>query len=245
MGITFNQVALTLDQLPIVTDLSFAITPGQFVSLIAPSGAGKTTILKLMMNALHPSAGQITVDGTETPGLHPEFGYMPQSDQLVPWWTVRQNATLYQRLHHQPVDQAQLHLWLAAFGLSDYADFYPRQLSGGLRQRAALLRTMMNPAKYLLLDEPFGALDAMTRRQMQDWLLSLPTSFKRTTILVTHDIEEAIYLSDRIIVLSARPATVIGDYPIAPAARTRDWLAMQAPLVAKLYHQLGGDSHVD
>lgn len=242
MAITLNQVSLTLDQLPILNDVTATIVDGSFVSLIAPSGAGKSTILKLLTGLLTPTAGTLTVDDHAITGLNTTFSYLPQEDMLFPWYDVDQNITLYQRINHQPIDPAYVTQLLTLCGLLEYRHFFPHQLSGGMRQRVTLLRTMLNPANYRLLDEPFGALDAMTRGLMQDWLLSLPAELKRTTLLVTHDIEEAIYLSDRILVLSARPAHVIRDISLTPTTRDRTWLASQAPLKAEIYELLRSDS---
>ncbi|MGX6427675.1 ABC transporter ATP-binding protein [Levilactobacillus yonginensis] len=244
MAITLEHVGLTLDDLEILNDVTATINAGSFVSLIAPSGAGKSTLLKILTGLLPISTGSVVVDGQPITGLNTTFSYLPQEDMLLPWLNVDQNITLYQRINHQTVDQDHVTELLTLFGLVDYRHFLPRQLSGGMRQRVALLRTMMNPANYLLLDEPFGALDAMTRGLMQDWLLSLPTALKRTTVLVTHDIEEAIYLSDRILVLSARPAHVVQDISLTPTTRDREWLATQAPLKTEIYQLLREDSDV-
>jgi len=242
MTITLKNVGLTLDKLDILNDVTATIADGSFVSLIAPSGAGKSTILKLLTGLLQPSMGTLAVDGHAITGLNTTFSYLPQEDMLFPWYDVDQNITLYQRINHQPIDQERVTALLTICGLLPYRHFLPHQLSGGMRQRVALLRTMLNPANYRLLDEPFGALDAMTRGLMQDWLLGLPANLKRTTLLVTHDIEEAIYLSDRILVLSARPAHVVQDIALTPAVRNRDWLAAQAPLKAEIFELLRADS---
>jgi len=242
MTITLKNVGLTLDKLDILNDVTATIADGSFVSLIAPSGAGKSTILKLLTGLLRPSMGTLAVDGHAITGLNTTFSYLPQEDMLFPWYDVDQNITLYQRINHQPIDQERVTALLTICGLLPYRHFLPHQLSGGMRQRVALLRTMLNPANYRLLDEPFGALDAMTRGLMQDWLLGLPANLKRTTLLVTHDIEEAIYLSDRILVLSARPAHVVQDIALTPAVRNRDWLAAQAPLKAEIFELLRADS---
>ncbi|MCI1553478.1 MAG: ABC transporter ATP-binding protein [Levilactobacillus sp.] len=238
MTITLTHVGLTLDDLEILRDVTATITDGSFVSLIAPSGAGKSTLLKLLTGLLTPTTGTLQVAGQPITGLNTTFSYLPQTDMLLPWYDVDQNITLYQRINHQPIDHDYVTALLTLFGLVDYRHFLPHQLSGGMRQRVALLRTMLNPADYRLLDEPFGALDAMTRGLMQDWLLSLPADLQKTTLLVTHDIEEAIYLSDRILVLSARPAHVIRDIALTPTHRDRQWLATQAPLKAEIYELL-------
>ncbi|MFV0559488.1 MAG: ABC transporter ATP-binding protein [Enterococcus sp.] len=244
MSIVINQLGVTIDQLEILRGIQLTIEKGSFVSIIAPSGAGKSTLLKVLMGVLKPISGSIHVDGHALEGLNTEFSYMPQEDMLLPWLSVYQNVTLYQKINHQEVNQEEVKKLLEIFGLYEYRSFLPNQLSGGMKQRVALLRTMMNPAEYLLLDEPFGALDAMTRGQMQEWLLHLPNEIKRTTILVTHDIDEAIYLSDRIIVLSNRPAHVLADLTIPKEERTRGWLLEQATLKQKIYQLLDGETDV-
>lgn len=163
---------------------------------------------------------------------------------LLPWLSVYQNVTLYQKINHLTINEEQVRDYLDIFGLNGYEHFLPEQLSGGMKQRTALLRTIMNPSSYLLLDEPFGALDAMTRGQMQDWMLKLPKKAKRTTLLVTHDIEEAIYLSDRILVLSARPAHVIAEIQVPEKRRSREWLLQQSELKQTIYQLLAGELDV-
>lgn len=244
MSIEINHLAVTLDGLPVLKQIELNVVEGSFVSLIAPSGAGKSTLLKTLTGVLTPTEGEISVDGQKITGITQQFSYMPQEDMLLPWLSVKQNVSLYQKINHLPVDETVIEHLSKIAGLTEYQNFLPEQLSGGMRKRTALLRTMANPAKYLLLDEPFGALDSMTRSLMQDWLLSLPQELRRTTLLVTHDIEEAIYLSDRIIVLSARPAKVIADFKLAPEQRNRTWLAKQAPLKEKIYHTLQEESYV-
>ncbi|MDL5554923.1 ATP-binding cassette domain-containing protein, partial [Klebsiella pneumoniae] len=143
----------------------------------------------------------------------------PQEDMLLPWLSVYRNVTLYQKINHLTINEEQVRDYLDIFGLNGYEHFLPEQLSGGMKQRTALLRTIMNPSSYLLLDEPFGALDAMTRGQMQDWMLKLPKKAKRTTLLVTNDIEEEIFLSDRFLVLSARRALVFAVFHVPEKRR--------------------------
>lgn len=234
MAITLKQVTLTLDELPILAPLDLTLTAG-FTAVIGPSGAGKTTLLKLLLGIVAPTTGEIAIDGRPVVGIHTACAYMPQDSMLLPWLTVAQNVTLYARVNHQRVPQEQLDDLLAKAGLAAYRDFLPAQLSGGMRQRVAFLRTVMNPAAYRLLDEPFGALDAMTRASLQDWLLRLPQAMQRPTLMVTHDIDEAIFLADRILVLSARPARLLADIANPAKVRDRAWLATQAPLHQRLY----------
>lgn len=245
MAIEINQLTVTIDNLEILKEIDLIVEKNSFVSIIAPSGAGKSTLLKVLTGVISPTSGEIFVDGEPIMGLNTAFSYMPQEDLLLPWASVFQNVTLYQKINHQKIDEEKVMEELQLFGLKKYSGFLPEQLSGGMKQRVALLRTMMNPADYLLLDEPFGALDAMTRSQMQDWLLQLPKQKTRTTLLVTHDIEEAIYLSNRILVLSARPARIIADIKLPEKHRTRSWLGEQAKLKQNIYQLLEGETHVD
>lgn len=245
MAIEINQLTVTIDNLEILKEIDLVVEKNSFVSIIAPSGAGKSTLLKVLTGVMSPTSGGIFVDSKPITGLNTAFSYMPQENLLLPWASVFQNVTLYQKINHQKINQEKVMEELQLFGLKKYSSFLPEQLSGGMKQRVALLRTMMNPADYLLLDEPFGALDAMTRSQMQDWLLQLPKQKTRTTLLVTHDIEEAIYLSDRILVLSARPARIIADIKLSEKNRTRSWLGEQAILKQNIYQLLEGETHVD
>lgn len=242
MTIEVKYLSVTINQLEILKEIDLTIPQNTFTSIIAPSGAGKSTLLKVLTGILKPSSGTILIDGQETSKLNTLFSYMPQENMLLPWLSVYQNVTLYKKINHKAIDKKQVLNDLTLFGLKEYQHFLPLQLSGGMQQRTALLRTMLNPAPYLLLDEPFGSLDAMTRSQMQDWLLSLPDEMKRTTILVTHDIEEAIYLSDQIFVLSSRPAKVLATIKISSVERTRSWLVGQAALKQEIYQLLGGNA---
>jgi ABC-type nitrate/sulfonate/bicarbonate transport system ATPase subunit len=191
-------------------DVSLRVNAGEFVTLIGPSGSGKSTLLNLMVGLLEPDTGDILLDGESGGQRAGRVGYMPQRDLLLPWRTVLDNVLLAQELRGVPRAQARAKAreLLPLFGLEDFAEAYPTALSGGMRQRAALLRTVLTERDVLLLDEPFGALDAMTRRELQDWLLDLWTRFKQTVIFITHDVEEALYLGDRVIALSARPGRV-------------------------------------
>ena len=244
MSIQVKELSVTLSDLPILANLNFTVEKNEFVALIGPSGSGKSTLFKTLTGVIPPATGSIHVDDTPVVGLNQLFSYMPQDDILFDWYDVAHNATLYQKIHRQKVDQLKLTQMLTRFGLEDYRHFLPSQLSGGMRQRVALLRTMMVESDYLLLDEPFGALDAMTRSVMQDWFLEISQELKQTTLLVTHDIEEAIYLADRIIVLSARPAKILKEYHLAPAKRDRSWLSQTGALKEKIYQLLRGETDV-
>jgi putative hydroxymethylpyrimidine transport system ATP-binding protein len=223
-----------------LAEISFDIRQGEFVSLIGQSGSGKSTLCNLIAGLLTPDSGEIRLDGRLINGQTGHVGYMPQRDLLMPWRTVLQNVVLGAEIARQPLEQARqrARALLPLFGLEGFANAYPRQLSGGMRQRAALLRTILMERPLLLLDEPFGALDALTRREMQNWLLTVWAQLQPTVLFVTHDVREATLLSDRILVLSARPGRLIADVPIALPRPRREsdeaFLRLQAQLLGAL-----------
>ncbi len=192
-------------------DISMRLGPGELVTVIGPSGSGKSTLFNLITGLLDPDEGSIRLDGVETSNRRGYVSYMPQRDLLLPWRSVIDNAIIPLEIEGIKREEARERAseLLPKFGLEHFATSYPATLSGGMRQRAALLRTVMSGKETLLLDEPFGALDALTRRVLQDWLLELQRALKRTILFITHDIDEAVYLADRVIVLSARPGKVV------------------------------------
>lgn len=187
------------------------VAQGEFVSLIGPSGCGKSTLFTIIAGLEQPDAGELVIDGT--PGFlrTGQAGYMPQQPLLLPWRTVEENVMLGLDVRRVPRRTAreQASELLKRFGLAEFAQHYPATLSGGMRQRVALLRTVLFNSQFLLLDEPFGALDALTRLACQMWLLDLWQGVSASVLFITHDVREAILLSDRIYVLSARPARVL------------------------------------
>lgn len=220
----------------ILRDISFDVQEGELVALLGPSGCGKSTILNLIAGLITPQAGSIWVDGRQITGRSERFAYMPQDDLLFPWLTVLKNVCLYGRLHGTQVQARRRALErMPAFGLAGCENLYPSALSGGMRQRAAFLRTSLCNADILLLDEPFGALDVISRGDMQDWLLAMRGEWGKTALLVTHDIDEALYLSDRILVLGCSPAGVAGVFEVKRKIRTREWLYAQSEMRAQIY----------
>ncbi len=205
---TFHANGRTIQALE---NISFDVHPGQFVTIIGPSGSGKSTIFNLIVGLLDPDEGEICIDGETCGQRTGRVGYMPQRDLLLPWRNVLDNVILAQELLGIPteISHAKAEELLPLFGLSDFRAAYPNELSGGMRQRASLLRTMLTERDVLLLDEPFGALDALTRRELQDWLLDIWRRFEKTIIFITHDVDEALYLADRVLVLSARPGRIM------------------------------------
>ena len=215
-------IAKAFGDLSVLGDVSISVGRGEFVSILGPSGSGKSTIFKLLTGALRPDAGAMLFDGAP---LHPDrrpFAFMPQRDALMDWRRIIDNTTL--GLEVQGIGRAVARRRVAPlfteFGLSGFEHHYPAQLSGGMRQRAALLRTVVQDKDMLLLDEPFGALDALTRADMQRWLETMWNRHGWTTLLVTHDVREAVLLSDRIYVLSARPGRVVAEVAV-PLPRPR------------------------
>ena len=204
--------------------VDLAVLPGTFVSLIGPSGCGKSTIFNAVAGLLTPSGGVIVIDGQDATGTIGRVGYMLQKDLLLPWRTVLDNIILGLEIRGASVREARAYAlpYLHRYGLGGFENAYPSSLSGGMRQRAALLRTLLFDSEIVLLDEPFGALDAQTRSRMQEWLLQIWQDFRKTVIFVTHDVEEAVYLSDTIHVMAARPGRVVAtlDVPL-PRPRPR------------------------
>ncbi len=194
-------------RLPVLDDISLHVKTGEFVAVLGPSGSGKSTILKIAAGLLKPDQGQVLINDRVITGQPQLVGYMPQQDLLFPWKTLEQNAALPLLAAGFKKKDAcdRVREMLPVFGLEGFSDYYPHQLSGGMRQRSALMRTMLIESNLMILDEPFAALDALTRGNMQDWLLKIWERFQRSVLFVTHSIDEAIYLSDRIYVISERP----------------------------------------
>ena len=201
---------------PALTDISLDVKEGEFLSIVGPSGCGKSTLLKLISGLERPSAGEVRVRGERVNGTPSGIGFMFQRDALLPWATVRENIEVGLECGNYPQDQraARIDELLKFTGLERFADYYPRALSGGMRQRVALGRILAYAPDIYLMDEPFGALDAQTKVMMGQELLNIWSSFQKTLVFVTHDIEEAVSLSDRVIVMSGRPGHIKAEYQI-------------------------------
>ena len=199
-----------------IDDISFNVNEGEFVVIIGPSGCGKSTLLSIVCGILKPSSGEVVIDGEHISGITPKIGYMLQNDNLLPWRTIYKNVLLGLEIQHRLTDEniGYAEKLLKTYGLYDFRNSYPSQLSGGMRQRAALIRTLVTKPEILLLDEAFSALDYQTRLSVTDDVYSIIKNEKKTTLMVTHDIPEGISMADRVIVLSKRPAKIHGIHEI-------------------------------
>lgn len=199
-----------------ISDFSLEIRPGSFVSIIGQSGCGKSTLFNILAGLLPPTSGRIILDDADITGHAGMVSYMLQKDLLLPWRTVLDNVIFGMEIQGVPKAEARAHAstFLDRYGLGGFAESYPGMLSGGMRQRAALLRTLLCNKEVILLDEPFGALDAQTRLRMQAWLLTLWRDFNLTVLFITHDVDEAIFLSDEIVILSPRPGRIREILPV-------------------------------
>ena len=207
-----------------LSPVNLTIQTGRFVSLIGPSGCGKSTLFNVIAGLLAPTSGRVEIDGENATGTIGRVGYMLQKDLLLPWRTVLDNVCLGMEIRGMPLAQARARAapYLARYGLGGFEQQYPRALSGGMRQRAALLRTLLFDTDVILLDEPFGSLDAQTKLVMQEWLLQIWADFKKTVIFVTHDVEEAVFLSDEVCVFASRPGRIVERLTIdLPRPRSR------------------------
>lgn len=212
-----------------IASLDLTVSEGEFVTVIGPSGSGKSTLFNIIAGIEEPTSGIVAIDGDADAKRAGKTGYMLQQPLLLPWRSVEENVMLGLDVRRVPRKKAQeeARKLLKRFGLAEFAQHYPATLSGGMRQRVALLRTILFNHSFLLLDEPFGALDALTRLSLQVWLLDLWQSFHSSVLFITHDVREAILLSDRIYVLSARPARVLRVVEVdLPRPRKPEQLAL-------------------
>jgi NitT/TauT family transport system ATP-binding protein len=240
MKLSFKNIEKQFSDLRVIEDFSRDIEDGELVALVGPSGCGKSTLLHIAAGLEQPTAGQMLVDGAPVQGPHPERTLMFQENALYPWLTLVQNVAL--ALEFQKTDKREAReqavAWLAKVNLRGFEDYFPHQVSGGMRQRAALARAFISQPKALLLDEPFGALDALTRMTLQDALRQLIREARPTVLLVTHDVDEALFLADRILVFSPRPATVLKEFNLAHHEKTHD-LSEFAPMRREILSLLG------
>ncbi|HUC20226.1 MAG TPA: ABC transporter ATP-binding protein, partial [Candidatus Polarisedimenticolaceae bacterium] len=218
-------------ELVALSGIDLQVKEGEFVSVLGPSGCGKSTLVNIIAGVDDQTSGEVVIDGSHR--RLGKSGYMPQKPLLLPWRTVRGNVVLSPLIQKQPVEASRhkADKLLKKFGLLAFANQYPAVLSGGMAQKAALLRTILTNNKLLLMDEPFGALDAVTRLSMQMWLLEVWSEIGCSVLFITHDIREAILLSDRIYVLSGRPGRIVKEIAITlPRPRKREFLTKEAAL---------------
>ena len=243
---------------PAVEGVSLAVSAGEFVAIVGPTGCGKSTLLNIAAGLIAPSSGRIDVFGAPLAGLNRQAGYLFQAEALFPWKTALDNVAIGLETAGvaRPLARERAQAWLTRVGLSDFAARYPHMLSGGQRKRVGLVQVLIRDPKILLMDEPFGPLDAQTRQIMGNLLLDLWNADRKAVLFVTHDLEEAIALSDRVVIMSAGPAArIIGDWKVA-LPRPRDiaevkiepafqdlhreiWATLKAE-VLKGYAQTGG-----
>jgi len=224
MKLSFNNIEKRFSGLHVIDNFSQEVEEGRLVALVGPSGCGKSTLLHIAAGLETPSAGSMLADGHPVRGPNPERMLMFQENALYPWLTLVQNVAM--ALELQKIDKqsarGRAFEWLEKVKLKGFEDYYPHQVSGGMGQRAALARAFISQPKVLLLDEPFGALDALTRMTLQDALLDLIRESRPTVLLVTHDVDEALFLADRVLVFSARPATVLKEFNLAQYDKSHD-----------------------
>ncbi|HVX99508.1 MAG TPA: ABC transporter ATP-binding protein [Pseudorhodoplanes sp.] len=219
---------------------SLSVADGEFVSIVGPTGCGKSTLLNAAAGLLVPSEGRVAIYGAPLTALNRQAGYLFQSDSLFPWKTARDNIAIGLETAGTPTQQARARAeqWLSRVGLAQFGGRYPHMLSGGQRKRVGLAQVLIRDPKILLMDEPFGPLDAQTRQIMGNLLLDLWSADRKAVLFVTHDLEEAIALSDRVVIMSAGPASrIIGDWKV-PLSRPRDIAEVK---LAADFHKLHRD----
>lgn len=227
------------DDIPMMTDLSFSVDDGEFVSVIGASGCGKSTLFRLINGLEKPCAGEILVKGVNIKEQKNYSSFMPQKDLLLPWKTIEKNVCLPMEIMKVPKKQ-QKEACIEALkqvGLLDYIDKYPKDLSGGMKQRVAFARTLLAGSDMLMLDEPFSALDYLTRVDMQEWLLSQCQNLGKTIIFITHDVEEAVFLSKRILVIQDKPFSHMESFEV-PMSYPRRREDLKRPEIADLKETL-------
>jgi NitT/TauT family transport system ATP-binding protein len=224
-------------------DLTLSVRPGEFCAIVGPTGCGKSTTLALISGLEPPSAGRVDVFGKPVTGIGPEVGYVFQTDAVFPWKSVIDNVVAGPMFRGSGKAEARDRArdWIERVGLSGFENHYPHQLSGGMRKRVALAQTLINNPRIILMDEPFSALDVQTRTLMENELLALWSSTSASVVFVTHDLEEAIALADRVVVLTAGPATIKGVYEV-DLPRPRNVAEVRFdPRFVELYQEIWND----
>lgn len=227
-----------------LSEASLEVAPSEFVSIVGPSGCGKSTLFNAIAGLIRPDSGRVLLDGADVTGRTGRVGYMFQKDLLVPWRTVLGNIVLGAALTRgaRDADEAEARSLAERYGLGEFVHHYPHALSGGMRQRVALMRTLAVHRDVLLLDEPFGALDSQTRLEMQRWLLEVWSELDRTIVFVTHDVDEAVFLADRVVVMTPRPGRIEAEIPVTiPRPRglesltSAEFMALKRQVLGLLY----------
>lgn len=234
--LSVQNIDKSFDSLQVIQDLSFEVKDGEFVAIIGPSGSGKSTLFQLIGGVSSIDKGAILLDGADIQQNRGTIGYMPQQPCLLPWRNILENVTIVEELQQKPNVELTKE-WLAKVGLASFINAYPNELSGGMQQRVSFIRAIVSDKPILCLDEPFSALDEFTRLEMQAWLLSIWEKYRKSILFVTHSIEEALFLADRIIVLSKRPATIKQEI-VVPFARPRQEKIRHSETFTALKEQL-------
>ncbi len=236
-AIEFESVTKSFGSYTAIRQIDLAVAKGSFVSVVGPSGCGKSTLLNCAAGLIEPTEGSVSIFGEKLTGLNRRASYMFQQDALLPWKTVLENIALGLTFRNQPEDEARA--WVDRVGLEGFENAYPSQLSGGMRKRVAMAQSWIVNPDILLMDEPFSALDVHTRLRMETELLALWTASPKTVLFVTHDLEEALALSDEVVVLSAGPASHIVNRYSVDLARPRDLIDIRTePRFTELYREI-------
>jgi len=239
--VRINRVTMAFGSFTAVKDASLEVAEGEFLAIVGPTGCGKSTLLNAVAGLLAPTAGTVTVGGEPVTGPNRRVGYLFQQDALLPWKTARENVELgllFRKAEKAAMRDESLR-WLVKVGLKGFEDRYPHQLSGGQKKRVQMAQALIYNPEVILMDEPFSALDIHTRHLMQNELLRLWTEHRRSVVLITHDLEEAIALADRVVVLSAGPASSLVASFEVPLARPRNPAEIKLdPLFIELYREI-------
>lgn len=243
MKLLFDQVTKSFGDLNVIKQFDTTIETGEIVALVGPSGCGKSTLLHMVAGLQTASSGTLTANGQSVASPSPERTLVFQEHALYPWMTLLENVALALEFQNQPKQKArdEAGKWLGRVKLTGFEDYYPHQVSGGMRQRCALARAFIARPQVLLLDEPFGALDALTRMTLQSVLKDLIEEERPTVVLVTHDVDEALYLADRVLVFSNRPAVVLKEITLGHIPKTHD-LSAFADIRRDVLNLLGIDT---
>lgn len=238
-----NSLSNSFENMEVLKNINLSIKKGEFISIVGPSGCGKTTLFRLITGLIKEYEGNILVNGIEAKDYNSPIAYMPQKDMLLPFRTLYNNVKIPLEIRgiHKKEHKSFIEPLLKDFMLEEHVNHYPSELSGGLKQRAALLRTFLIDSELMLLDEPFGALDAITRHKLQCWLLEVWEKYNHTVLFITHDIDEAIFLSDKVYIMSANPGEFIKELEVTlPRPRqkedslTQDFINLKKEIISYL-----------